>query len=208
MRIRLSATALLVLVASPGFGQQIHRIDLGQQIQLLPGPSNANYKEIEHALSNEHAHQTNASELLTIESELSSAEAPFIHYLYPTPKAPIGPGLACSVWVKAKQPGLRIRVRLVLPRVADPQKPGQAFTTLLDGDFYKNTDNWQKLEFPNFEKLVKDKQQYLRVEMNHEVDMTGAYIDQIILNLYAGPGRLRVWVDQLEIGPVIEDRPP
>src|SRR5262249_61334577 len=34
------------------------------------------------------------------------------------------------------------------------------------------------------------------------------YVDQIILNLYAGPGRVRVWVDDLEIGPVTEDRPP
>src|SRR5262249_50943132 len=208
MRTLLTATVLLLFVPLAAFGQQIHRNDLGQQLQFIPGPSNANYKEIEHSLSTEYAHKGAASELITIESELSSAEAPFIHYLYPTPKAPIGPGLACSVWVKAKQPGLRIRARLVLPRVPDTQKPGQAFTTLLDGDFYKKTDNWQKLEFPNFEKLVKDKQQYLRVELNRDPDLTGAYVDQIILNLYAGPGRVRVWVDDLEIGPVTEDRPP
>src|SRR5437588_10470781 len=104
MRIRLTATALLLLAVLSVSGQQIHRNDLGQQLQFLPGPANAAYKEIEHALSTEYAHKGNASELITIESELSAADEPFIHYIYPTPKAPIGPGLACSVWVKAKQP--------------------------------------------------------------------------------------------------------
>ena len=33
-------------------------------------------------------------------------------------------------------------------------------------------------------------------------DFTGAYIDALVLNVYAGPGPTKVWIDDLEIGPV------
>src|SRR5262249_11304878 len=35
-----------------------------------------------------------------------------------------------------------------------------------------------------------------------------AYIDSLILNVYAGRGSTEVWIDDLEIGPVLDDNPP
>src|SRR5262249_53187792 len=50
-------------------------------------------------------------------------------------------------------------------------------------------------------------QQLLRDERKADVVVADAYIDQIVLNLYAGPGRTEVFTDDLEIGPLSETRP-
>src|SRR5262249_18339375 len=123
------------------------------------------------------------------------------------PRALLNKDFSASVWVKAKRKGIQIRVRMVLPRVPNPQKASEAFSTYLDGDIYENIDNWQRLEFHDLPKLLKDKQQLLRVELNRDVDMSDAFVDQLIVNLYTGPGRNQIWLDEVEIGPVTEDRP-
>src|SRR5262249_48642099 len=35
-----------------------------------------------------------------------------------------------------------------------------------------------------------------------------AYVDRFVLNLHAGPGQTEVWIDDLEIGPVVDSNPP
>ena len=49
----------------------------------------------------------------------------------------------------------------------------------------------------------RQKVQALRVEFSSEVDTADAYVDQIVLNLYAGAGETQVWVNEIEIGPVL-----
>src|SRR5439155_7903701 len=44
--------------------------------------------------------------------------------------------------------------------------------------------------------------------LKRDVNFTDAYIDQLLLNVYAGPGLSEVWIDDLEIGPVIETTTP
>ena len=45
----------------------------------------------------------------------------------------------------------------------------------------------------------------LRAKYKREIDTTGAYIDRLILNVYAGPGVSEVWIDDLDIGPCIPE---
>ena len=47
----------------------------------------------------------------------------------------------------------------------------------------------------------------LTARLGRAVDTTDAYVDRLLLNVYAGPGVTEVWVDDLEIGPV-RGRPP
>src|SRR5262249_30294931 len=42
----------------------------------------------------------------------------------------------------------------------------------------------------------------LQAKIGRAVNKTGAYIDRLVLNLYAGPGTLDVWGGDLDIGPV------
>ncbi len=56
-------------------------------------------------------------------------------------------------------------------------------------------------------KLAKEQQQLMRAELRRDVDFTDAYIDRLMLNVYGGPGRTDIWIDDLEIGPVLETAP-
>ena len=46
-------------------------------------------------------------------------------------------------------------------------------------------------------------QQVMRAQLKRDVDFTDAYIDRVMVNV-AGPGLTDVWIDDLEIGPVLE----
>jgi hypothetical protein len=211
-RIQLCACAVIVglsFTASTAHGQQMHRNDLGVHTQFFAGPKNVRCEEIEHRITTEYAFKGTESETLTLDTEAApNSQTPFIHYCYSCPRAPVSGEFSASIWVKSKKKGVQARVRLVLPHMPNPQKPGEFLFVYLDGDVYENIDNWQRLEFHDLPKLLKDKQQSLRLELNHDVDMADAYADQLILNLYTGPGRNQVWLDEIEIGPVPQDRPP
>src|SRR5581483_1812669 len=44
-------------------------------------------------------------------------------------------------------------------------------------------------------------------KLNRALNFSGAYIDLLLLNVYAGPGPAQVWIDDLEVGPVEPDTP-
>jgi len=201
--------ALACLACAVAAAQQIHRQDLGDpQQHLLRGPANARFEEREHRTTSEYAHKGTTSETLTIVADTgpNTGDA-FIHYIYPTPRAPISDDLRASVWVKAKRPGVQLRARLVLPRVPNPQRPEEALTVLLDGGQHKDVNNWQRLEFDPITKLVREKQTQLKLQFGKEISLDDAYIDQMVLNVYTGPGTNTIWLDEISIGPVVEDRP-
>src|SRR5438132_1508335 len=70
---------------------------------------------------------------------------------------------------------------------------------------YQIVGRWQPLELRQPLKLANEQQQLLRLEMRRDINFAGAYIDCLYLNVYGGPGRTEVWMDDLEIGPVLED---
>jgi hypothetical protein len=50
----------------------------------------------------------------------------------------------------------------------------------------------------------------LRVKYNRDIDLRDAYVDRVVLNVCPGPGRTDVYLDDLEVSPVLEasrDRP-
>ena len=78
-------------------------------------------------------------------------------------------------------------------------------TVLIRGESYaRDSGTWRPLEIRRPAKLLKDEQQSLRAQLQRDINIDGAYIDRMILNLYTGPGITEVWVDDLEIGPVME----
>ena len=78
--------------------------------------------------------------------------------------------------------------RLVLPAERDPKNLDQPLTTLLRGDAYQTAGRWQRLELRQPQKLIRQQQQLLRAELSRDVNVADAYVDQLILNVYAGPG--------------------
>jgi hypothetical protein len=200
----LVTATLAVALSDPICGQQIHRNGFEvRETFWVRGPADAPFRELVHDVTDAMAHTGQLSEHLRINSE----QGTFIHYYYPTGKAPISDELSVSLWVKANRPGIQILARLVLPKERNPSNLEEPVTTLLRGDIYQQVSRWQRLELRRPPKLAKQQQQYMRAQVQHDVDFTDAYIDQIVLNVYAGPGLTELWIDDLEIGPLAEATP-
>ena len=97
--------------------------------------------------------------------------------------------------IKSPRPGICLLARVVLPN--SKSKRGLPVTTYLEGPCYSNANSWQTLGFSpgQLSELLSKKIWILRHENGPNVDIQNAYVDQLILNAYTGPGE-----NQLEIG--------
>ncbi len=199
----LLATAFCLLCQSLATAQQIHRNPFEtRDVYWVKGTADAPFRQLAHEITETRAHTGQSSEHLQITAEQGN----YVYYYYPTDRAPISEELSASVWVKANRPGVQLLARLVLPKERNPKNLDEPVTTLLRGDLHQSSQ-WQRLELRRPAKLANQQQQHLRAQLKRNVDFTDAYIDQLILNVYAGPGLTEVWIDDLEIGPVLETRP-
>jgi hypothetical protein len=186
-------------------GQQIHRNGFESRTPgWIKGPADAPYKETLHEITDQTAHTGQLSEHLQLTAEQGS----FIHYQYPTAKAPLTDELAARVWIKANRPGVQLLARVVLPRERHPNNLNEPLTAVLRGTQYQLVGRWQPLDIRRPMKLAKEQQQLMRAELKRDVDFTDAYIDQLTLNVWSGPGLTELWIDDLEIGPVVDDPTP
>jgi hypothetical protein len=167
------------------------------------GNSDANPKETSHALTDLSAHSGKRSEAFQITAELGN----FIHYTYDVGRAPVTDELNASIWVKANRPGTQFLCRVVLPHEHNANDISQPLTVLAQGDKYQLTGRWQQLALRQPAKRLREQQQILQAELKRPVDVTDAYVDRLVLNLYSGPGLTEVWVDDLEVGPLVESKP-
>lgn len=202
MRCRLvPAVAGCLMLTLAVCGQQIHRNPFeGRNLSWQRGAADAPYQEQKHELTTQTAHSGQQAEYI----QLNAQQGTYVHYLYPL-KADISEELAGSIWLKANRPGLQLLARLVLPREHDARSPDQPMTILLRGDTYQLAGRWQRLEFNHADRLAKQQQQLLQAELKRGVNFEGAYIDQLVLNVYGGRGLTEVWIDDLEIGPIANE---
>jgi hypothetical protein len=185
-------------------GQQIHRNSFeGRDPVWIKGQADTPFRELAHEITDAAAHTGQFSEHIQIASEQGS----FVYYYYPTSRAPLTEDLSVHLWVRANRPGVQLCARLVLPKARNPKALDEPLTTILRGDVCSITSRWWPLELRRPVQLAKQQQQLMRIELQRDVDFTDAYIDQVMLNVYAGPGLTDVLLDDLEIGPV-EETPP
>jgi hypothetical protein len=197
----LVAALLTVAFLRLAQGQQIHRNGFeGRETFWVKGSADAAFQELVHEITDATAHKGEHSEHV----QISSVQGSYIYYYYPTGKAPLIDDLSVSLWVKANRPGPQLMARVVLPKERNPNNLDEPLTTYLRGDLYQPTTRWWRLELRRPSKQARQQQQLMRAELKRDVDFTDAYIDRIMLNLYAGPGRTDVWIDDLDIGPVLE----
>jgi hypothetical protein len=200
----LATVALLILAGSPLLGQQFVQYGFESREPIwVQGPADAAYKQLAHRLTDESAHSGQRSEFIQLNAEPGT----FIYYTYSPGKAPITDELSVSVWVKANRPGISLRCRAILPRERDPKNLQQPLSILLTGDTYQLVGRWQQLTLRQPVKRLREQQQLLRAERKTDIVIADAYIDQIVLNVYGGPGRTEVHTDDLEVGPLSENRP-
>lgn len=169
-----------------------------------PGPADAEFKVAQHKVTDELAHDGRKSEYF----QLQVKRGKFIHYLRKVGRAPVDDQLVMNVWIKANRPGVRILARVVLPHERDPQQLDRPLTTIIRGDQYLTTGRWQRVEVNDPLSLLKKQQRLLQVEEKRKINIDDAYVDQVILDLYAGPGLSKIWTDDLEVGPIVKEKKP
>lgn len=207
MRRRIVAAVLLcgTLATLSVQGQQIHRNPFeGRHTAWQVGPADAVFSELAHQLTTQTAKGGQQCEYIRLTAEKGN----HVYYFYPVGKADLVEELTLSLWLKANRPGIQLFARLVFPKERDPKNLDAPLTLLLRGDVYQKQGRWQRLELLSPVKVAQQQVQLLRAELGRDINADGAYVDQVVLNLYAGPGLVEVWIDELEIGPVSGDVVP
>lgn len=190
-----------------GFGgkalaQQVHRNAFeAPKTHWQKAGFDAPFEVQAHVSSDLGAHDGQRSEQIKI----SAKEGSHVYYLYPVGKAPVSDELAGNLWIKANRPGIQFLARVVFPSERNPNNLEARMTTLIRGDAYQNVGRWQRLDIGRPVQLVKQQQQLLQAQLKRPINSADAYVDALLLNVYAGPGVTDVYIDDLEIGPVVPD---
>jgi hypothetical protein len=204
-RLWLLALGVVMVGLVPCAAQQMLRNSFeSNRTFWVKGTADAAFEETTHTLSDQVAHDGQRSEYLQINAKQGS----HIYYYYPAAKAPIADDLTASLWVKSTRPGIQLLARLVLPKEADPSSLDDRLVVMLKGDVYKTAGTWQQLEIPRPVKLANQVQQQMQAQFKRPINFEGAYIDKLVLNVYGGPGVTDLWIDELELGPVLDSATP
>src|SRR5262245_50110447 len=201
----LTLFAALGLGLLPCDAGQIHRNSFETaQTQWVKGDADMAYEEQAHGMTDQGAHDFQRCEYIRVNARQGS----HVHYQYATPRAPITDELNISLWVKSNRPGVQILARVVFPNEAGTSSLQDRLTTLIRGDIYRGPPGrWKRLEIGRTVNLLKKQQMMMQTQLGHAINVNDAYIDQILVNVYGGPGVSEVWIDALEIGPVLEAPP-
>jgi hypothetical protein len=232
----LTAGLVAVLTLyGPARGQQVHRNSFENRAPAwVKGQADAKFTEVVHEVTDQTAHTGQWSEHLQVDAERGSyvqylynlgraplsedldislwvkANRPGVQFMarlvLPHERKPGDLNEPLTTMLRGERYQLVNRwERLELRRPLDPNKPPDTpskNTSTKDG---KTAPPAPMLHGPL--RLAKDEQQLLRAELGRDVDFTDAYIDQLVLNVYSGPGLNEVWIDDIEAGPVYPDVP-
>ena len=150
-----------------------------------------------HDRSTRAAHEGRTSEHFAFSAGVGSG----FYFSYPLPKAPVNAALKASLYVRGNRAGVQLFARVVLPADTDPDTKAPSFL-LVPGTIYDNADRWQRLELLDLRASMERQARVLRASTRRPVSLRGAYLEQLVVNLYAGAGDTEVFLDELVVGPV------
>ncbi|GAB5404350.1 MAG: hypothetical protein Aurels2KO_25810 [Aureliella sp.] len=117
---------------------------------------------------------------------------------YPTQPALVLNEFQPRLWVRCSSGQIRIGVRVVFPEDRHPVTGGR-LQTILWGDIYSSPGQWQVLRVSELERQLAEERIRLRKQLGANLVLQGALVDCVVLNVYTGPGRYRVQVDDLDL---------
>jgi hypothetical protein len=163
-----------------------------------PGDADASYRVESHQRITADPHSGRASELV----QINAGTGTYVYFTHEMGTARIVAELSPSVWVKANRPGIQLLARVILPHTTDP-RTGKPMATLIAGTSYSGAGSWQQLRIDDTPQLLSRQVRVLRVQLGPQVDGREAYIDQLVLNVFGGPGQTIVNVDDLEVNGIV-----
>ena len=191
----LAALLVLLTVAASALGQAAReeRFDAPEPSWRAAG-GNARWQIVQQRRLPNEGRTGGGCEFLRIQGDAGSTA--YVSHAIGRPR--IIPELAPTVWIKSDRPGLQLEARVVLPRTEDP-RTGRPVVTVLTGTSYTDVGRWQQLRFDDLPRLLGRQIRVLRTQLGPSVDGREAYLGELLLNVYGGPGATSVWIDDLNI---------
>ncbi len=185
----------------------MHKNGFEAKVGFSKGGADAVFDETAHKIDDREPHSGQGCEYI----DLDIKQGNYIYYVYPVGKAPIAEELRAALWVRANRPGIKLMARVVLPNQRDPSNVQNVLTTYIEsdkGNIYEQAGQWQLLELGRAVTLAKQQQLLMNKKYDRTIDFSGAYIDGLVLNVCAGPGPTKIWIDDLEVGPITSNPAP
>lgn len=124
-----------------------------------------------------------------------------LYYGFSLPHIPVTGRLGASLQVRSNRTGIRLYGVVVLPRDRDPET-GKPWRIIVSGTAIDAPDRWQRLELSGILLAVEEQARVLRAGTERKVELDGAYLDRVLVNLYGGAGATEVLIDDLNVAPV------
>ena len=159
--------------------------------------TDAKVQLLAHDRSNRARHEGLSSERIQFEAGTGSA----FYYSYALPQIVVTDPLQVGLYVRSNRVGVQLLGRVVLPADTDPDT-GEPSFVLIPGTIYDAADRWQRLELVDLRPSIERQARVLRAASNRPVSLEGAYLDRLVVNLFGGPGKTEVFLDDLTIRPV------
>ena len=145
-------------------------------------------------MSTKFPHGGQTSELV----EVAATNGTFVFLAYPIEPCVVVDEFQPRVWTRCASAGLRIGARVVFPSSHHPVTGGR-LTAIVWGDTYSEPGQWQGLKLTNLQKQFEAEVVQLRQRFGPEIEVDDAFIDAIVSNVYTGPGRYRLQLDDLNL---------
>ncbi|MFZ4731041.1 MAG: hypothetical protein ACOYK7_00715 [Pirellulales bacterium] len=121
---------------------------------------------------------------------------------FPLAAAPVIDEWRASLWVRANRPDIRLSARVELPSF--PRGTGGSpVTVLVPGAISTDIDRWESLTVGALPTGLRRQLLALRAEHGPTGDLTGAVVTHLVLELYSGPGRYEIAIDDLLVEGVV-----
>jgi hypothetical protein len=116
--------------------------------------------------------------------------------------AQIIPEFIPEVWLKSNREGIQLSARVVLPYSKSPNNNGP-ITVWIAGPKSTRQDQWQHLSYSdlkfNFAESFSKYIWALRERHGPNLDTSGAYVDQLKLDLFDGPGKYKIAIGKVNL---------
>jgi hypothetical protein len=101
-----------------------------------------------------------------------------------------------SVWVKASKPDVRVAVRVALPGQVS-QQSGKPIEVLVPGESSRDAGRWERLSIAGIGRALEQQLPALRLEHGSQLEITGALITTLVLDVPIPPGDHSLAIDDL-----------
>lgn len=192
--LKLLSMGLFLLGFPPTLQAQMLDSYEGGSVRWQLVESDCNAQLIEHEISALSPHSGQTCELM----EVAAGQGTSVFLAYPIEPCVVLNEFEPRIWARCASAGLRLGVRVVFPSFVNPVTGGR-LTTIVWGEPYADPGNWQALKVAGLEKLMDAELIALRHRFGAGVSMNDAFIDSLVMNVYTGPGRYRLQVDDLSL---------